>query len=212
MVYAGSSGVGAQELSRVIGFVPQDDPQDVLFPGMKLYANLPPTITLKIANGLWCDSSTRLRPTFEAKIKDLFHPEIQAGDLSTRETMKAINDWVAKATEGRIAGLLQPPPKPPLVLIDAVYFKGAWEKPFSCSSKFRQSIPPAKEWALRGHHDETESGSVLFSHRRLSSHQASLRRWYLGNGADFTRQSNRSGGARAKASHRLLERDPRRVF
>jgi serine protease inhibitor len=136
MLYAGCTGIGAQELSRVIGFVPQDDTQEVFFPGMKLYANLPPAITLKVANGLWCDSSTRLRPTFEAKIKDLFHPEIQAGDLSTPETMKAINDWVAKATEGRITGLLQTPPKPPLVLIDAVYFKGAWERPFSSAQSF----------------------------------------------------------------------------
>jgi serpin B len=136
MVYAGCTGIGAQELSRVVGFVPQDDSQEVFFPGMTLSANLPPTITLKIANGLWCDSSTRLRPTFEAKIKDLFHPEIQSGDLPTPETMKAINEWVAKATDGRITGLLQQPPKPPLVLINAVYFKGAWQKPFSAAQNF----------------------------------------------------------------------------
>jgi serpin B len=44
--------------------------------------------------------------------------------------MRAINDWVAKATENRITDLIQEPPKPPLVLIDAVYFKGAWKHPF----------------------------------------------------------------------------------
>jgi serine protease inhibitor len=136
MVYAGCSGISAHELSRVIGFIPQDDSQQILFPGMTLSSHLPPTITLNIANALWCDSSTRLRPTFVAKIKDLFHPEIQSGDLATPETMKAINEWVAKATDGRITGLLQQPPKPPLVLIDAVYFKGAWGKPFSAAQNF----------------------------------------------------------------------------
>jgi serine protease inhibitor len=59
MVYAGCGGVGAHELSRVIGFVPQDDSQRVLFPGMELSSHLPPNITLKIANALWCDSYTR---------------------------------------------------------------------------------------------------------------------------------------------------------
>lgn len=136
MVYAGCTGIGAHELSRVVGFFPQGDTEEIFFPGMRLSANLPPTITLKVANGLWCDSSTRLRPTFEAKIKDLFHPEIQSRDLETPETMKAINDWVAKATEGRVTDLLQRPPKPPLVLVDAVYFKAAWEKPFSSAQNF----------------------------------------------------------------------------
>jgi serine protease inhibitor len=154
MVYAGSSGLGARELSRVVGFVPHEDSKEVFFPGMKLASDLPPEITLKIANGLWCDSSTRLRPTFEAKIKDLFHPEIQFGNLSTPETMKAINDWVANATEGHITGLLQQPPKPPLVLIDAVYFKGAWEKPFpaaqNLSSQFnREKLGPCQVTMMR---------------------------------------------------------------
>ena len=136
MVYAGCSGASAHELSRVIGFVPQDDSKEVLFPGMKLSSNLPPAITLRIANALWCDSSTRLRSTFAARVKDLFHPEIQSGNLETPETMKAINNWVAQATDGRITDLLQQPPKPPLILIDAVYFKGAWEKPFSVAQDF----------------------------------------------------------------------------
>ena len=159
MVYAGCSGVGAHELSRVIGFVPQDDSQHVLFPGMELSSHLPPNITLKIANALWCDSSTRLRPTFVAKVKDLFQPEIQSGDLGTPETMKAINDWVAKATDGRIAGLLQQPPKPPLVLIDAVYFKGAWEKPFAAAQNF----------ASQFHRDKAGPCEVTMMKRSLSA-------------------------------------------
>jgi serpin B len=103
---------------------------------MALYSALPSTITLKIANSLWCDRSAKLRPAFEAKVKDLFNPEIQSVDLETAGSMKAINDWVAKATENRITDLIQKPPKPPLVLINAVYFKGAWEHAFSASQNF----------------------------------------------------------------------------
>jgi serine protease inhibitor len=131
MVYTGCSGTSADELSRVVGFSPKTDSQEVLFPGLKLSSTLPPTITLKIANSLWCDRSATLQPTFEAKVKDLFNPQIKSVDLETADTMRAINDWVAKATENRITDLIQQPPKPPLVLVDAVYFKGAWEHPFS---------------------------------------------------------------------------------
>jgi serine protease inhibitor len=133
MVYAGCSGTSADELRRVVGFGPQTGSREVLFPGMALYSALPSTIILKIANSLWCDRSTKLQPTFEAKIKDFFNPEIQSVDLETAGSMKAINDWVAKATEDRITDLIQKPPKPPLVLINAVYFKGTWKHPFSAA-------------------------------------------------------------------------------
>jgi serine protease inhibitor len=136
MVYAGCSGTSADELRRVVGFSPKTDSQEILFPGMKFSSDLPPTVTLKIANSLWCDRSAKLRPTFEAKVKDLFNPEVQSIDLETAATMRAINAWVAKATENRITDLIQQPPKPPLVLIDAVYFKGAWEHPFSAKQNF----------------------------------------------------------------------------
>jgi serine protease inhibitor len=136
MVYAGCSGTSADELRRVVGFGPQTGSREVLFPGMALYSALPSTITLKIANSLWCDRSAKLRPAFEAKVKDLFNPEIQSVDLETAGSMKAINDWVAKATENRITDLIQKPPKPPLVLINAVYFKGAWEHAFPASQNF----------------------------------------------------------------------------
>ena len=133
MVYAGCSGTSADELSRVVGFSRKTGSQEVLFPGMKLSSALSPTITLKIANSLWCDRSARLQPTFEAKVKDLFNSQVKSADLETADTMRAINDWVAKATENRITDLIQQPPKPPLVLVDAVYFKGAWEHPFSAT-------------------------------------------------------------------------------
>jgi serine protease inhibitor len=136
MVYAGCSGTSAEELSRVIGFSTQTGSQEVRVPGMALLSALPPTITLKIANSLWCDRSTKLRPTFESKVKDLFNAEIQSADLETPGAMKAITDWVAKATEGRITDLIPRPPKPPLVLVDAVYFKGAWDRPFSAEQDF----------------------------------------------------------------------------
>jgi serine protease inhibitor len=136
MVYAGCSGTSADELNRVIGFSPQTGSQEVRVPGTELLSSLPPAITLKIANSLWCDRTTKLRPTFESKVKALFNPEIQSTDLETAGALKAINDWVAKATEGRITDLLQKPPKPPLVLIDAVYFKGAWEDPFAAAQNY----------------------------------------------------------------------------
>ena len=136
MVYTGSTGPSASELSRIVGFAPQTASEKILFPGMKLNSGLPATVTLKIANSLWSDPSAHLQPQYETKVKELFGAEVRSADLHTAETMKAINDWVAKATEGKITDLLSQPPKPPLVLIDAVYFKGAWQYPFTLTQDF----------------------------------------------------------------------------
>ncbi|HYZ75107.1 MAG TPA: serpin family protein, partial [Chthoniobacterales bacterium] len=92
MVYAGCSGTSADELSHVVGFSPKIDSQEVVFPGIKLSSALPPTITLKIANSLWCDRCARLQPTFETKVKNLFNPQVKSVDLETADTMRAINE------------------------------------------------------------------------------------------------------------------------
>jgi serine protease inhibitor len=134
MVYIGSSGATARQLSKEVGFGPPDT--SPLFPGMGLLSQVPPKVTLKIANSVWSDSSTRLRDSYVADVKARFGAEVNSVNLPTSEAMHRINDWVATATAHKINDLLQEPPHPPLVLIDAVYFKGAWQYPFPRQNDF----------------------------------------------------------------------------
>ena len=134
MVYVGSTGVTARELSKAIGFGPPDT--SPLFPGMGLLSQGSSKIVLKVANSLWCDSSTRLRDSYVEDVKARFGADVNSVDLPTDAAMRRINNWVTTATDQKITDLLKQPPQPPLILIDAVYFKGAWEYPFSRQNNF----------------------------------------------------------------------------
>lgn len=53
---------------------------------------------------------------------------------AAEETRKHINTWVANKTEGEITELLSPnsvSPQSPLVLVNAIYFKGDWDNQFN---------------------------------------------------------------------------------
>ena len=90
---------------------------------------------LHIANALWSTPDTPLRTAFVAGIRDSFSGEIQKVDFNNESAARAkINGWVEDQTQGRIkdlipVGVLTPLTR--LVLTNAVYFKAAWEHPFS---------------------------------------------------------------------------------
>ncbi len=57
---------------------------------------------------------------------------MEALDFSTPAAASIINDWVRKATAGRITGIVPAglPPLAVMYLLNAIYFKGDWTAPF----------------------------------------------------------------------------------
>ena len=88
--------------------------------------------TLRIANSVWSsERSGALLPGFAEVVRRDFQAEARAVDFSDPATLGVINGWVGEATEGMIPALIdQIPPDAALYLINAVYFKGSWTKPF----------------------------------------------------------------------------------
>ncbi len=92
-------------------------------------------LSLKIANGIFADRDTMILPKFRNLIEKNFQAEIQDLDFS-EETLarQIINEWTSNQTEHKIKDLLQPGDIDSLtrmVLINAIYFKGAWAFPFN---------------------------------------------------------------------------------
>lgn len=84
-------------------------------------------VQLRIANGLaLAEHGDLIVPAFRDRVRDAYAAEIfPAPDVA------AVNAWVEKETHGRIRDLLQKfPPNCVAVLLNAVWFKGLWEKPF----------------------------------------------------------------------------------
>ncbi len=95
-------------------------------------SKLDPKIKLEIANALWLNAEASIKPDFIAVNQRDYGAEVARGNFRDPATVNKINDWVGARTHGKITRLLQPPLDPVLrlILLDAMYFKGAWLDPF----------------------------------------------------------------------------------
>jgi len=90
--------------------------------------------TLHIANGLWADAHFELAPAYVARVQAQYHAEAATLNFAAPRAATAINEWVRQHTQGRIEEIFAADaltPAAPLVLANAVYFKGDWANKFT---------------------------------------------------------------------------------
>ncbi|PON81517.1 Serpin family [Trema orientale] len=96
----------------------------------------PPQFSL--ANALWVDNHFPLIPSFKEITQSIYKAQVKNVDLITQaqQVKDEINSWVENETKGLIKDLLSPDVTlgPPLCLVNALYFKGAWEHAFDASA------------------------------------------------------------------------------
>ncbi|KAH8333428.1 hypothetical protein KR074_012423, partial [Drosophila pseudoananassae] len=89
---------------------------------------------LKSVNRLYVNSNLELHPEFNEVASNFFQTKAEPLEFADpASATKYINEWVEKETEQRITNLLQPnavDDATSAVLINALYFKGKWQKPF----------------------------------------------------------------------------------
>uniref|UniRef100_G1SQK1 Serpin B6 n=1 Tax=Oryctolagus cuniculus TaxID=9986 RepID=G1SQK1_RABIT len=90
---------------------------------------------LRTANRLFGEKTWEFLSTFKDSCQKFYQAELEELDFmnSTEESRKHINSWVAKMTEDKITNLLSPNSMNSLtrlILVNAIYFKGNWEKQF----------------------------------------------------------------------------------
>lgn len=93
-------------------------------------------ITLDSANSLWQQRNFALRTAFLHTLAAYYRTGVWQVDYQgdTSGALKAINDWTAKQTHGKITKLFdQLDPTTVLVLANAIYFHADWATPFDKS-------------------------------------------------------------------------------
>ncbi|RKU24896.1 proteinase inhibitor I4 serpin [Candidatus Poribacteria bacterium] len=91
-------------------------------------------VALTIANSLWGHQEIQFIPTFLQQNTHYFNAEISSLDFSDPTTLSIINQWVSYNTDGKIPKILDRiASNEVLFLINAVYFKGAWQNEFDPS-------------------------------------------------------------------------------
>ncbi len=101
----------------------------------KLMADLPaldPKTTLNIANSIWYRQGFQVLPAFLDVNRIYYNADVSALDFADPGAPDVINDWVDNKTKKKIPTIIDGNISDDMMmyLINAVYFKGAWEQRF----------------------------------------------------------------------------------
>jgi serine protease inhibitor len=137
MVANGAAGDTKTEMQRVLkttGLAPDS----VNAAGQELNESLnsQTNVILNLANAIWFQEGIRLKPGFAATNSRFFHAELAPVDFQKPASAQIINDWANDSTHGRIKDVVSWPfdPLTKVILANAIYFKGTWDRPFDKSA------------------------------------------------------------------------------
>lgn len=104
----------------------------------KLESDTGKDLKIENANAIWVAKSFPLLNTFSEIAYQDYHAVSQNIDFSNPEQIRnQMNSWVERKTNDKIKDLIQPgilTPHTRVVLVNAIYFKGKWNIPFSKDS------------------------------------------------------------------------------
>jgi len=135
MVYDGSAGQTRDDMGKTMG-INGLDPGAIDNKSQYLVRSLTsrPNVTLSIADSIWISKTLQLRPGYQSEVETFFDANASVLDFGSPDSAAIINSWVSNKTNGRIDSIVQPPlDLVKAVLVNAVYFKGKWEKSFNKS-------------------------------------------------------------------------------
>lgn len=95
-------------------------------------------IELNMANSIWIREGEEIQPDFLDVNKKVFQAEVAELDFAKPEAAGTINNWIEKATEGKIERMLEEEIQGNVImyLINAIYFKGQWTDRFDKDNTF----------------------------------------------------------------------------
>ncbi|NXU22248.1 A1AT2 antiproteinase, partial [Thalassarche chlororhynchos] len=90
-------------------------------------------VQLSMGNALFIDDRLKLLQKFLNDVTNFYYSEaISSNFQNSPEAIKEINNYIETKTHGKIVGLLKSlNPDTVMVLVNYIFFKGYWEKPFN---------------------------------------------------------------------------------
>ena len=136
MVGSGAAGETRTEMQRVLktSGLPADA-LNVTCKDLNQSLNSQTNVILNLANAIWYKEGFHLKPRFVSNNGNYFLAKLAGVDFGKPESAQTINEWANASTHGKIKEVVQFP-FPPLtrvILANAIYFKGKWDRPFDKS-------------------------------------------------------------------------------
>lgn len=119
-------------------------------------------VELSIANSLWVDVNSPVRPDFLRRCQASYRAEVSNQDFSRSEAVAGkINQWVNGKTKGKITDIVNAMliAASKVILANAIYFRGGWTLPFPkretkdgvfFKETGRKSVPMMRHGSLPG--------------------------------------------------------------
>ncbi|MBU1008304.1 serpin family protein [Candidatus Dependentiae bacterium] len=131
MPYAGAQGDTEKEMSNVLHITLSQN--QFHHANAKLTKALSQN-NLSIANKIFIQQDFPILPKFANIMTSQYNSGSESVDFSQQDiTANLINHWVSQETQNNIKKIIVPShltPATAVVLVNAIYFKGKWEKPF----------------------------------------------------------------------------------
>jgi serpin B len=144
MTLAGARAETAEQLSRVLhAGTSYGEDLGELSSHLMSAGEVDADVTVDLANSVWAQSGSNWEQQFLSALETQFKASLQQVDFGADPAgaVTMINSWVAERTHDKITELLSADMIEPLtwlVLINAAYFKAAWEKPFRDRTRDRR--------------------------------------------------------------------------
>jgi len=158
MAWFGADGDTDAEIQRALHISDDADELLALLAAVASQGDETPGCELSIASALWAHEGYPIYPQYVRVLEE----RLRAAAVSINferadEAREAINAWVEEKTRHTIRGLLRPGALPKavrLLLVNAVYFKGAWQAPFKKEETrdqpfYRLNKPPVRVPLMR---------------------------------------------------------------
>jgi len=139
MVYDGARGETAGQMAQALDLSTNQDQVGADFGALQTELDQlqgEGGMQFTLANGLWMQQGFPFLPAFLGNATSNYQAVLNQADFVTQADSVAgeINQWVAQKTQGIIVNLLGPgmvTQQTRLVLVNAIYYKGAWASQFS---------------------------------------------------------------------------------
>lgn len=144
MAWAGAKGATASEMSSVMRLPSAGAVEGAAALGRAL-ASADSMARFDVANSLWLKRGLPVRPEFRGLVERAFNGTAAELDFGDPSALRTINGWVKQKTNGMIDRILDRiPGNAALYLINAIYFKGRWQR------QFDPSLTEPREFSLPG--------------------------------------------------------------
>ncbi len=136
MLLNGADGSTKTEIENVLNLGNNQQANNEIY--QNLIENLPNAdakVSNKIANSVWYRNDFSVEKPFLTDLQKYFYATVMAEDFANPNTVKKINQWASDNTNAKITKVLEEITDGQVMfLMNALYFKGDWTKPFDTKS------------------------------------------------------------------------------